>query len=100
MGDFEGLEEAVADVGEQGALSKRDVEKPHVAGKANSWKFELQAIAGLLKIVHLAADAIKLKWGVGQGKYADLKLAGLARVCYNRSSYQSIYSIGLQGSVD
>jgi hypothetical protein len=36
MGDFEGLEEAVAEVEEQGALGKRDVEKPHVAGKANS----------------------------------------------------------------
>ena len=36
MGDFEGLEEAVADVEEQGALGKRDVEKPHMAGKANS----------------------------------------------------------------
>jgi hypothetical protein len=37
------------------------------------WKFELQAIAGLLKIVHLAADAIKLKWGVCQGLQKALR---------------------------
>ena len=36
MGGFEGFGEAVADVEEQGALGKRGVEKPHVAGKANS----------------------------------------------------------------